>query len=115
METHFSNEEMEKLYDEIARVEQMCLELITQQAITQKAITQKEVMTVDDVCEFLGFKKSYIYKLTHLRDIPYYKPEGKVLFFKRSEITDWVLRNRHKTVRELESDAATYGALHKRK
>ena len=110
METHFSNEEMEKLYDEIARVEQMCLELMTQQAITKK-----EVMTVDDVCEFLGFKKSYIYKLTHERKIPFYKPEGKMIFFKRSEMTVWVLRNRHKTVSELESDAATYVALHKRK
>jgi len=115
METHFSNEEMEKLYDEIARVEQMCLELMTQQAITQQAITQKEVMTVDDVCEFLGFKKSYIYKLTHEGKIPFYKPEGKMIFFKRSEMTVWVFRNRHKTLSELESDAATFVALHKRK
>jgi len=55
-------------------------------------LSRKNILTVDELEAYTGFSKSYIYKLTMDRMIPYYKREGgKILFFKRSEIDDWIL------------------------
>ncbi len=53
---------------------------------------RKEIMSVDDLHVYLGFSKSYIYKLTSEKLIPHYKPLNKSLFFKRSEIDAWILK-----------------------
>lgn len=69
---------------------------------------QKEVLTVDEVAAYTGLKKSYIYQLTHRKEIPFYKPKNKVLFFKRTELEAWLLRNRHIPNSEIETEAANY-------
>lgn len=73
----------------------------------QKAILlpQKELLTIDDVCMYTGFSKSYVYKLTSANEIPFYKPNGKSIFFKRSEIDTWVFRNKIRSHDELEQIA----------
>ena len=58
------------------------------------AIPSKEIMTVEDCALYTGLSTSYIYKLTHRKEIPFFKPMGKRLYFKRSEIEQWLLRNR---------------------
>jgi len=58
-------------------------------------LSRKNILTVGELESYTGFSKSYIYKLTMDRMIPYYKRDGgKTLFFKRSEIDDWLLSNR---------------------
>ena len=52
-------------------------------------------LTVDVACEFTGLKKNYIYKLVHQKKIPYYKPMGGRIYFKLSELEDFLFRNRH--------------------
>ena len=47
-------------------------------------------MTFNEACEYLKFTRSYLYKLCYLNSIPYHKPKGKVLYFFRSEIDQWV-------------------------
>jgi len=51
-------------------------------------------MDVRDASQFLRCSKSHIYKLIHRKEIPYFKPCGKMIFFKRRELMDWVFRNR---------------------
>lgn len=65
----------------------------------------KEVMCMQEVANYLQMAPSYLYKLTHGRKIPFYKPQGKLIYFKRSEVDDWVLQNRIKTELELEEEA----------
>lgn len=75
-------------------------------------LLSKDVLTIDDVAMLTGFKKSTLYKMTFSHRLPFYKPNGKTIFFKRSEITDWLLQNRRKSVSEIDSDAlriATFG------
>ena len=50
-------------------------------------------LTLDEASKYLDISKSYIYKLTCKNQIPHYKPRGKRLYFLKSELTDWVLRN----------------------
>ena len=61
-----------------------------------------------EASEYLNISKSYLYKLTHSRRIPHYKPNGKMLYFKRSDLEAWLLRNRVKTAGEIEQEAIDY-------
>jgi excisionase family DNA binding protein len=65
---------------------------------------QKKTMTIDDVCYYTGYQKSYIYKLTSKRKIPYCK-KGKSLFFEKSRIDEWLTEDKVKTLEEIKSEA----------
>jgi excisionase family DNA binding protein len=43
-----------------------------------------------EACAYLGFAPSYLYKLTYRKVIPHYKPTGKVLFFSKCELDEWI-------------------------
>ena len=68
----------------------------------------KEIFNFNDACQFLDYSKSYLYKLTYSRQIEHYKPNGKKLYFKRSDLEAWLLRNRVKTADEIEQEAIDY-------
>lgn len=46
-------------------------------------------MTVDEAAAFLGLRKSYIYKLTHLKEIPFIKYGGRLILFDRDRLAAW--------------------------
>lgn len=72
------------------------------------AYCTKEVLTAEEVSLYTGLSKSYIYKLTMNRQIPHYKPTGKVVFFNRREIEEWLQSNKVKTEAELNDEATNY-------
>lgn len=43
-----------------------------------------------EAADYLGFRPSYLYKLTHRKLIPFFKPSGKMLFFAKSDLDEWV-------------------------
>jgi excisionase family DNA binding protein len=57
-------------------------------------LSAKNVLTLDDVALLTGLSKSFLYKLTCTKEIPHYKPAGKMLYFDRKEIEDWQKRGR---------------------
>ena len=74
----------------------------------------KEIYNFNEACAFLDYSKSYLYKLTYSRQIEHYKPNGKKLYFKRSDLEAWLLRNRVKTADEIAQDAINYTLNKKR-
>ncbi len=48
----------------------------------------KTIFNVEELSDYTGFKKSYIYKLVHNNSIPFSKPSGKILFFERKKIDE---------------------------
>ncbi len=46
-------------------------------------------MNIDEAAAFLGLRKSYIYKLTHLKEIPFIKYGGRLILFDRERLTAW--------------------------
>lgn len=77
--------------------------------ITAKTIfCTKEVLTSDEVARYMGISKSYLYKLTMRREIPHYKPTGKVCYFNRREIEEWLQSNRVATNTELDQRAQAH-------
>lgn len=69
---------------------------------------QKNVLTFSEVASYTGFSKSYLYKLTSSRKIPHYCPTGKVLFFNRVEVENWLLGNRISTLSEIQDEAVNH-------
>lgn len=99
-------ESMQSIEERLANIERK-LDIQAQEA--------KNILTLEEVAEYTHLSKSYVYKLTSKGDIPYYKPNGKQLYFKRTEIDEWLLTNRNKTnqeiEREIEREIATKSVL----
>ena len=72
----------------------------------------KEILNVEDLINYTGYKRSYIYKLVHNNIIPYSKPNGKTLFFEKSEIDTWLLQNKSQSISQIEDKANNYTGRH---
>jgi excisionase family DNA binding protein len=51
-----------------------------------------EPITFKEACVYLGYAPSYLYKLTYKKLIPHYKPTGKMIFFSKSELDEWIFK-----------------------
>lgn len=76
--------------------------------IEKSVLLSKNVLTFDEAVMFTGLAKSYLYKLTASGKIPHYKPSGKLIYFDRTELEKWMLRNPVKTAEEIEQQAIDY-------
>ena len=65
----------------------------------------KEVLTSDEAARYMGVSKSYLYKLTMRQQIPHFKPMGKMCYFNRQELEQWLQSNRVATASEIERQA----------
>ncbi len=70
----------------------------------------KNMLTLDEVCMFMGMSKNYVYQLTSKGVLPFYKPNGRMLYFDKSEIEAWLKQNYHGTLQEAEQKAVAYMA-----
>lgn len=72
------------------------------------AIGQKKALTMEEACIYTGRTLGSMYNLTSKQQIPHYKPEGKMVYFDREELDQWMLRGRVKTQEEIYREAANY-------
>ena len=82
--------------------------------ISNNLFLQKPVLSFDEGCKYCCISKSKMYKHTSSNNIPFYKPEGKLIFFKKDELDDWLLRNRQSSMDELQREATKYSLTKKR-
>lgn len=68
-------------------------------------LCNKTIWNVDDLSHYTGFSKSYIHKLTMKRVLPFSKPVGKCIFFKREDIERWLMSNPVATSTEIQDTA----------
>lgn len=68
----------------------------------------KEVLTSDEAAKYMGISRSYLYKLTMRQEIPHYKPMGKMCYFNRLELEQWLQSNRIATGNEISQRANAY-------
>lgn len=91
-------------------------ELILQKLtkIEQHIFGLKPILNVEELADYTGFRKSHIYKLVHKNLIPFSKPGGKVLFFERKKIDEWLLQNSHKSSDEIKQEAIEFAFKNKK-
>jgi excisionase family DNA binding protein len=86
-----------------------------EQRIGEQNLLMKEVLNFNDACNYLDISASHLYKLTSQKSIPHFCPQGKKLYFNRTELDEWLQRNRQTSTDEIETMAANYLLTHKRK
>jgi excisionase family DNA binding protein len=86
-----------------------------EQKLEEQNLLMKEVLNFNDACNYLTISASHLYKLTSQKSIPHFCPQGKKLYFNRTELDEWLQRNRQTPTDEIESMAANYLLTHKRK
>ena len=84
---------MSELLEKVKRIEVLTL------------MSVKTMLTVEDLCLLTGWKKASVYKMTSDGVIPYYKPQGKTIFFDKKEIDAWMHNGRVASENEVLSAA----------
>ena len=64
-------------------------------------------MDIKQVASFIGVSKVTVYGMTHKQTIPHFKV-GKRLYFKKSDIINWITSSRVLTRQELNQKADEY-------
>lgn len=85
------------------------------QILVYSLLAAKNVLTLEDVALLTGLSRSHLYRLTCTHQIPYYKPNGKQIYFDRGEVEAWMKQNRVATRQEAEQAAVAYVVTGKRK
>jgi len=81
-------------------------------------IQTRTILTMKDIVILSQYKKSYLYKLSHLGKLPCLKPDDQEpdgqkpkrqkLFFRRSEVEAWLLKEKVLTAKSIENKAITF-------
>jgi len=91
-----SPEELQKLIHDTVR------ELLDENAVKVNA-PQDEIFNIDQACQFLNLAKQTVYSLTSQRKLPFFK-RSKKLYFRRSELLQWILAGKKKSTAEIEHE-----------
>jgi len=76
--------------------------------IREQKILQKEFLTFKEACQYLNVSSSYLYKKTSKREIPFYSPSRRKLFFKKDELDNWMFSDKTKSSKTIEEIASDY-------
>ena len=68
----------------------------------------KEVLTLEEAALFMGISKSSLYKMTHKHELPFYRPNGKLIYFEKTELLKWMRQCRVKADSEIKEAAAVH-------
>lgn len=99
---------MEKSID----IETIALKLESQEnritVLEHLIFDSKDVLTLEEAAAYLGISKSTLYKLTHQHEIPFYRPNGKLIYFEKAELVAWMRKNRSMSEEEIKETAARH-------
>ena len=68
----------------------------------------KDVLTLEEAAIFMGISKSSLYKMTHKHELPFYRPNGKLIYFEKSELVKWMRQNRSMSEEEIKETAVQH-------
>jgi len=90
------NKELSKKLDEIKNL------------ILQQNLFHKDILDTVEASKYLNISPSGVYRLTSKSILPFYKPNGKKIYFKRKELDEWMLQNKYMSIDEIEEKAEKF-------
>lgn len=54
---------------------------------------ERPILTMREAAMFTGLSKNTLYKLIQADKIKHYRPNGKLVYFRRDELEAWLMRN----------------------
>jgi excisionase family DNA binding protein len=92
---------MENPFEQItARLDALAVDVRALKSRTMNDKPTDEIGGLDLAVEITGLARRTIYKLTHRREIPHRRVGGR-LYFRRSELEQWIDAGRRRTVAEV--------------
>lgn len=92
-----NNEKLNTLEVEFCTKETILLRLkVLEEEYKKLLYLKKEILTLDETAKLLSLSKSALYKLTSGKEIPFYVPFGKIIYFRRSELENWIFNDKNK-------------------
>lgn len=76
--------------------------------VKDQTIYSKEYLTAAETAKYLNISIHQVYKYSSGRILPHYKPQQKVLYFKRSELDQWINSGRIKSHFDISSEVDNY-------
>lgn len=70
-------------------------------------IASKEILSFQEAVVYLNVSKSFLYKMTSTRSISFTKPNNGKLYFKKSDLNQWMLSNEYKSKSAIEQEIST--------
>ena len=109
---------MERLSERLTAVESVLKKLEPVENLLQRLemlensiYTTKKVFTFQEACVYIGVSESMLYKLTASKEIPHYKPRGKMVYFAKEELDEWLLQNFEPSIDEVTRIATESAAV----
>jgi len=65
----------------------------------------KEFLSTSEVCDYLRVSLSCVYKMSFNNVLPKYRPGGKKIYFKKSDIDNWLCESRIASKDEIDAEA----------
>jgi excisionase family DNA binding protein len=99
----FLREILEPIIDE-------CLERAMTKYINTKALEPKDesgILDMNEAAQYLKISKQTLYGMTSKRVLTYYK-HGHRIYFKKSELDEWINLGKVKTQAEINTEASVY-------
>lgn len=79
---------------------------------TISLLGQKDALDIDEAVLLTGLSKKTLYDMCTTRRIPHYKSKGgKKTYFKKSDLTEWMLHTRVETYNVIETEASKMAYL----
>ena len=75
----------------------------------------KPMLTITEAAEYMGLSLSSLYKMTHRRDLPVYKPSGGKVYLKREDINAYLSKHKLMSQEEIKQEAINYVIKNPRK
>ena len=81
------------LNEKISRLEGRVAALEKKVSVSHSKKLQKRMLTTEEAATFLGMTVDGLRGLTYKKLIPYYKPNGKNMYFDVDELVSWQKKN----------------------
>ena len=69
-------------------------------------VSNAEFIGIDEASKHLGLSKTYLYSLVHKGKLPFYKPNGKKIYFNKLELNNWIAQSKVRSKDELENQVS---------
>lgn len=92
----------ENLSEKVSRIEDRIARLEKKIADSAMPGANKRMLTTEEAATFLGITVDGLRGLTYKKLIPYYKPNGKNMYFDVDELSAWQKKNHFEPMYDLE-------------
>ncbi len=77
-------------------------------SIAKQEFLQKEILDMKEAAGYLNLSTSALYKMTSRKELPHYVPGGKKIYFKKSELNEWINGGRVESLNQFSQEVDNY-------